>query len=159
MEASMWTAANRKAYERQGLRYPSDQTDAEWALVKPFIATGKYASPVWEIRLRAVLDAILYVLTTGCQWRQLPKDFPPRSTVHDWFVRWHCDRVLERVHLALYQQARELAGKEASPTAAIVDSQSVKSAEKGGRASTRSATMRARRSRARSAMPSSIHSV
>jgi transposase len=63
----------------------------------------------------------------------LPKDFPPRSTVHDWFVRWHCDGVLERVHLALYQQVRELAGKEASPTAAIVDSQSVKSAEKGPR--------------------------
>jgi transposase len=89
----------------------------------------------------------------------LPKDFPPRSTVHDWFVRWHCDGVLERVHLALYQQVRELAGKEASPTAAIVDSQSVKSAEKGGRVSTRSATTRAKRSRARSAMPSSIHLV
>ena len=159
MEASLWTAANRKASARQGLRYPSDQTDAEWALVKPFIATGQYASPVWEIRLRAVLDAILHVLTTGCQWRQLPKDFPPRSTVHDGFVRWHCDRVLERVHLALSQPARELAGQQASPTAAILDSQSVKSAANGGRASTRSATMRARRSRARSAMPSSRHSV
>jgi transposase len=153
----MWTAANRKAYERKGLRYESNQTDAEWALVKPFIATGKYAIPAWEARLRTVLDAILYVLTTGCQWRQLPKDFPPRSTVHDWFVRWHCDRVFERVHLALYQQARELAGKEASPTAAIVDSQSVKSAEKGDRASIRTATTQAKRSRARSAMPSSIH--
>ena len=158
MEASVWTAADRKDYDRRGLRYPSDQTDAEWALVRPFIVTGKYATPAWEVRLRAVLDAVLYVLTTGCQWRQLPKDFPPRSTVHDWFVRWHCDRVLERVHVALYQQARELAGKDASPTTAIVDSQSVKSAEKGGRASTRSATTRAKRSRARSGMPSSIRS-
>jgi transposase len=154
----MWTAANRKAYERNGLRYESDQTDAEWALVKPFITTGKYATPAWEVRLRAVLDAVLYVLTTGCQWRQLPKDFPPRSTVHGWFVRWHCDGVLDRLHLALYQQARELAGKEASPTAAIVDSQSVKSAEKGGGASIRTATTQAKRSRARSAMPSSIPS-
>ena len=151
----MWTAENRKDYDRKGLRYPSDQTDAEWTLVKPFIATGKYATAAWEHRLRAVLDGVLYVLTTGCQWRQLPKDFPPRSTVHDWFVRWHCDGVLDRLQFALYWQARERAGKEASPTAAIVDSQSVKSAEKGGRASTRSATTQARRSRARSAMPSS----
>ena len=152
----MWTAETRKHYDRQGLRYESDQTDAEWALAKPSIATGKYATPAWENRLRAVLDAVLYVLTTGCQWRQLPKDFPPRSTVHGWFVRWHCDGVLDRLHFALYQQARELAGKEASPTAAIVDSQSVKSAEKGGRPSIRTVTMRARGARARSGTPSLI---
>jgi transposase len=154
----MWTAENRKDYDRKGLRYPSDQTDAEWALVKPFIAAGKYATPAWEARLRPILDAVLSLLTTGCQWRQLPKDLPPRSTGHDWFVRWHCDRTLERVHFALYQQARELAGKEASPTAAIVDSQSVKSAEKGGPGSTRSATTQAKRSRAPSATPSLIRS-
>jgi transposase len=152
----MWTRESRPQYDRQGLRYPSDQTDAEWALVKPFIASGKYATQAWEARLRDILDAVLYVLTTGCQWRQLPKDFPPRSTVHDWFVRWHCRGALDRLHFALYQQARELAGKEASPTTAIVDSQSVKSAEKGGRASMRAATMRARKSKARSATPSSI---
>jgi transposase len=152
----MWTAESRMSYERKGLRYPSDQTDAEWALVKPYIASGKYATPEWEGKLRNVLDAVLYLLTTGCQWRQLPKDFPPRSSVHDWFVRWHCDGVLDRVHFALYQQARELAGKEASPSAAIVDSQSVKSAEKGGPALTPAAMMRARKSKARSAMSSSI---
>jgi transposase len=154
----MWTADTRKNYDRKGLRYPSGQTDAEWVLVEPVIATGQYATAEWEDRLRAVLDAVLQVLTTGCQWRQLPKDFPPRSTVHDWFVRWHCDGVLERLHLALFQQTRGLAGKDASPTAAIVDSQSVKSAEQGGRALTRLATTRARRSRARSVMPSSIRS-
>jgi transposase len=154
---SMWTAENRKHYDRKGLRYPSDQTDAEWALVKPFIAVGKFAAPIWEARLRSVLDAVLYVLTTGCQWRQLPKDFPPRSTVHGWFVRWHCDGVLDRLHLALYQQARELAGKEASPTAAIVDSQSVKSAEKGALGSTRTAMTPGKRSRARSVTPLSTH--
>jgi transposase len=154
---AMWTAENRKHYDRKGLRYPSDQTDAEWALSKPFIAVGKFAAPKWEERLRAVLDGVLYVLTTGCQWRQLPKDFPPRSTVHDWFVRWHCDGVFDRLHLALYQQARELAGKEASPTAAIVDSQSVKSAEKGALGSTRTAMTPARKSKARSATPLSTH--
>jgi transposase len=127
----MWTAQNRRDYERQGLRYPSDQTDAEWALARPFIAVGKFATPESEARLRAVLDGVLYVLTTGCQWRQSPKDFPPRSTVHGWFVRWHCDGVLDRLHTALYRQARELAGKEASPSVAVVDSQSVKSAENG----------------------------
>jgi transposase len=122
-------------------------------LLKPFIAVVKFAEPKWETRLRAVLDGLLYVLTTGCQWRQLPKDFPPRSTVHGWFVRWHCDGVLDRIHLALYQQARELAGKVASPTAAIVDSQSVKSAEKGALGSTRTDTTPARRSKARSVTP------
>jgi transposase len=145
----MWTAGNRKDYERKGLRYPSDQTDGEWALARRFVCGGKYATSEWETRLRAVLDGVLYVLTTGCQ---LPEDFPPRSTVHAWFVRWHCDGVLDRLHFALYVQARELAGKEASPTAAIVDSQSVKNAEKGV-ALTRTATTRPRRSRARSATP------
>ncbi len=153
----MWTQENRSRHDRKGLRYPSDQTDAEWALAQPFISSGKYATPEWDARLRDMLDAVLYVLTTGCQWRQLPKDFPPRSTVHDWFVRWHCCGALDRLHFALYQQARELAGKEASPTTAIVDSQSVKSAEKGGRASMRAAMTRARKSKARSATPSSTH--
>jgi transposase len=83
----MWTAANRKDSDRQGLHYPSDQTDAEWALVRPFIVIGQYAIPAWEVRLRVVLDAVLYVLTTDCQWRRLPKDFPPRSTMHEWFAR------------------------------------------------------------------------
>src|SRR5215212_7919084 len=83
------------------------------------------------------------------------EDLPPRSTVHGWFVRWHCDGVLDRLHFALYQQVRELEGRHASPTAAIVDSQSVKSAEKGGGTSTQSATTRPRRSRARSATSSS----
>jgi transposase len=155
-EASMWTQENRVRHDRKGLRYPSDQTDAEWALAKPFIARGKYATPEWEARLRLILDAVLYVLTTGCQWRQLPKDFPPRSTVHEWFVRWHCSGALDRLHSALYQRARELAGKEASPTTAIVDSQSVKSAEKGGRGAIPPATTPARKSKARSATPSSI---
>jgi transposase len=113
------------------------------------------ASPPAPERLREILNAVLYVLSTGCQWRALPRDMPPRSTVHGWFVRWHCDGVLDRLHFALYQQVRELEGRHASPTAAIVDSQSVKSAEKGGNRSIRSAMTRPRKSRARSVTSSS----
>ncbi len=156
MEAPMWTAENRSQYARQGLRYPSDVTDAEWDLVRPFLVSRKHGSSPSPERVRAILNGVLYVLSTGCQWRALPKDLPPRSTVHGWFVRWHCDGVLDRLHFALYQQARELAGKEASPTVAIVDSQSVKSLEKGGGTSIRSAMTRARRSKARSGTPLSI---
>ena len=151
----MWTAENRIQYDRKGLRYPSDATDAEWELVRAFLVSSKHKGSPSPERVRAILNGVLYVLSTGCQWRALPKHLPPRSTVHGWFVRWHCDGVLERLHFALYQQARELAGKEASPTAAVVDSQSVKSVEKGAGAPIRSATMRATRSRARSGTPSS----
>jgi len=98
------------------------------------------------------MNGVMYILSTGCQWRYLPKDFPPRSTVHNYFVWWQCDGVLDRIHHALYVECRERAEREASPTACIIDSQSVKSAEKGGPASIRMATMQAKRSRARSAI-------
>ena len=153
----MWTAENRGHYDRAGLRYPSDLTDAEWGLVRPFLVEPTQAQTTSE-RLREILNAVLYVLSTGCQWRALPRDLPPRSTVHGWFVRWHCDGVLDRLHFALYQQVRDWEGRQASPTVAIVDSQSVRSAEKGGSASTRLAMMRPRRSRARSATSSSTRS-
>ena len=76
------------------------------------------------------MNGVMYILSTGCQWRYLPKDFPPRSTVHNYFVWWQCDRVLDRIHHALCVECRDKAEREASPTAAIIDSQSVKSAEK-----------------------------
>ncbi len=98
----------------------------------------------------------MYVLSTGCQWRALPKDLPPRSTVYDYLDLWRWDGTLDRLHHALYVQCRDQAGREASPTAAIIDSQSVKSAEKGGPRSTRRATMQARRSRARNGTSWSI---
>ena len=88
--------------------------------------------------------------STGCQWRAIPKDLPPRSTVHDYLDLWSYDGTLDRIHHALYMECREHGGREASPTAAIIDSQSVKSAEKGGAVSIRMAMMRARRSKARS---------
>ena len=92
----------------------------------------------------------MYILSTGCQWAALPKDLPPRSTVNDYLRLWDEDGTLDRIHQALYVKCRELAGREASPTAAIIDSQSVKSAEKGGFASIRRVTMQAKRSKARS---------
>jgi len=94
----------------------------------------------------------MYILSTGCQWAALPKDLPPRSTVNDYFHRWDYDGTLDRIHHALYVKCREQAGREASPTAAIIDSQSVKAAEKGGPRSIRTGMTRARRSRARSAI-------
>lgn len=128
----MWTEENRKLYDRKGLRYPSDMTDEEWALVKPLIPPGKRHGRHRTVDLREVLNGIFYVLSTGCQWRALPKDLPPRSTVNEYFKLWEWDGTLERIHHALFVQVRELAGKEAGPTAAIIDSQSVKAAERGG---------------------------
>lgn len=139
----MWTAENRPRYERKGLRYPSDLTDEEWAVVEPLLP------PERKVSRREVLNGILYVLTTGCQWRMLPKDFPPRSTVHYYFVDWHGDGTLARIHGELHARCRELAGRQPSPTLAIVDSQSVKGAEKGGNTLIRQDMTRARKSRAR----------
>jgi transposase len=147
----MWTAEQRQAHERAGLRYPSDLTDAEWALVAPMIPPAKHGGRKRTVDVREVLNGIFYVLATGCQWRALPKDLPPKSTVYDYLTLWTWDGTLRRLHHALYIQVREQEGREASPTAAIIDSQSVKSAEKGGRALIRAVTMRARKSRARSA--------
>jgi transposase len=146
----MWTVEQRQAHDRAGLRYPSDLTDTEWALVAPFIPPAKRGGRKRTVDVRAVLDGIFYVLATGCQWRALPNDLPPKSTVHDYLTLWAWDGTLRRLHHALSVQAREGAGREASPTVAIIDSQSVKGAEKGALASTRRATTRARRSRARS---------
>ena len=95
--------------------------------------------------VREVLNAILYVLSTGCQWTALPKDLPPRSTVWDYLDRWDWDSTLERIHHALYVEVREQAGREASPTLAIIDAQSAKGAQKGALRSTRPAMTLARR--------------
>jgi transposase len=146
----MWTNENRARYDRRGLRYPSDLTDEEWALIGPLIPPAKRGGNKRTVDVREVVNAVMYLLGTGCQYRALPKDLPPRSTVYDYFAHWDADRTLDRIHHALYVQCRERAGREASPTVAIIDSQSAKSAEKGGPASTRTGMMRARRSRARS---------
>ena len=148
----MWTAENRARHDRSALRHPSDLTDAEWALVEPLIPPAKRGGNKRTVNMREVVNGLMYVLSTGCQWAALPKDLAPRSTVHDYFACWDWDGTLGRIHHALYVQCREQAGRDASPTAAIIDSQSVKGAEKGGGASTRRAMMRAKKSVARSAM-------
>jgi transposase len=148
----MWTPENRKRYDRSHLRYPSDLTDAEWALVAPLIPPAKRGGNKRRVNLREVMNGILYVLSTGCQWRAVPKDLPPRSPLFGYLDLWSWDGTLDRLHHALYEECREQAEREVSPTAAIIDSQSVKSAEKGGPALMRMAMMRARRSRARSAI-------
>ena len=147
----MWTAKNRKRYDRSRLRYPSDLTDEEWALVAPLIPPAKRGGNKRHVNVRDVMNGIMYVLSTGCQWRAIPKDLPARSTLFDYLDLWSWDGTLERIHHALYVECREREDREASPSVAIIDSQSVKSAEKGGRASIRMATMPERRSRARSA--------
>ncbi|MCC2690970.1 MAG: uncharacterized protein K0S21_3773 [Rhizobiaceae bacterium] len=152
----MWTAANRPLYERKGLRYPSDLTDEEWALAAPLIPPAKHGGRKREIDVREVLNGIFYVAATGCQWRALPTDLPPRSTVHEYLMLWAWDGTLERIHDVLVVKTRERAGRAASPSLGIIDSQSVKGAEKGGRASIHRAMTRRRRSGARSATSSSI---
>jgi len=126
----MWTDRNRARYDRSKLRYPSDLTDEEWQLVEPLIPPGKPGGGKRTVNMREVVNGLMYVLSTGCQWRAIPKDLPPRSTVYDYFDLWTYDGTLVRIHHALYVRCREQEQREASPTAAIIDSQSVKSAEK-----------------------------
>ena len=148
----MWTSKNRCHYDRRQLRYPSDLTDEEWALIAEVIPPAKRGGNKRTVDIREVVNGLMYVLSTGCQWRYIPKDLPPKSTVNDYFSLWNYDGTLDRIHHALYLKCREAAARDASPTAAIIDSQSVKSAEKGGRKLTLMASTPARRSRARSAI-------
>ena len=135
---------------------PSDLTDEEWSLVEPQIPPAKRGGNKRHVNLREVVNGLMYILSTGCQWRALPKDLPPRSTVYDYFDLWSWDGTLDRIHHSLYVRCRETEDREASPTAAIIDSQSVKSAEKGGRRLIRPVTTQERRSKARSGTFSSI---
>ena len=135
----MWTAADRDRYRRDSLRYPSDrgatatrlspEMDAEWALIAPLIRPGKRGGRERSVVVREVMNALLYVLETGCQWRHLPRDLPPRSTVHGYLHLLDWDGTLEAVHHSLYVACRSQAGKAASPSAAILDSKSARSAE------------------------------
>jgi transposase len=147
-----WTAEHRRAADRRGLRYPSDLTASEWALVAPLIRAAKRGGRPRVVEVREVLNAIFYVLSTGCQWQALPKDLPPKSTVWGYFSRWEWEGTLERIHHTLYVAVREQAGREASPTTAIIDSQTAKGAQKGAQRLILRATTRARRSSGASAM-------
>ena len=154
----MWKPEHRQAAERHGLRYPSDLTAAEWALVEPMIPPARHGGRPRDVNVREVLNAICYVLSTGCQWQALPKDLPPKSTAHYYFMLWDWDGTLARIHHALYVAAREQAGRKASPSAAIIDSQSARAAQKGALRSIRRASTPARRLPDASATSSSIRS-
>jgi transposase len=154
----MWKPEHRLAARRVGQRYDSDLTDKEWALVAPIIPPPKRGGGKRTANIREVLNGIFYLLWTGCQWKALPKDFPPKSTVHWYFMLWDWNGTLERIHHQLYLAVREQGGREASPTVAIIDSQSAKAAQKGGPRLTRRVMMRARRSRVARGISSSIRS-
>jgi transposase len=128
----MWNEITRPQYLRKGLRYSSDMTDVEWKTLEPLLPAAKRLGRPRTADLRAVLNGILYIATTGCQWRLLPKDFPPMTTVQRFFYRWRDDGIWDSVNHALVMTARETMGREASPTAGVIDSQSVKTTEAGG---------------------------
>jgi transposase len=109
------TTENRNRYVRRGLRYPSDLTDAEWALIRGLMRPAKRCGNKRTVKMREVVNGLLYVLGTGCHCRAIPKDLPPRTMAHGNFVRWGCDETLERVHHALYVQCWEQARQAASP--------------------------------------------
>ena len=128
----MWTAETRVEHDRDDLRYPSDLTDAEWQILAPLLpppaGTGRHR--YWP--MREVMNAIFFVLRGGCPWRMLPEHFPPHQTTYRWFTRFRDDGTWETLNHHLVMLDRQRVGREASPSAAIIDSQSVKTAEAGG---------------------------
>ncbi len=117
-----WTEAARHVYRRECPRYASDLMDREWALIKPFMPPPNRLGRPRTTDLREVMNALLYIASTGCQWRMLPKDFPPVSTVQGYFYDWRDSGLLQTIRFALAMETRELEGREASPSAGVIDS-------------------------------------
>jgi transposase len=142
----MWTNEHRGTYQRDGGRFPSNLTDAEWQRLRPLIPAAKSGGRPRTTDMRAAMNAIFYLLRTGCPWRYLPRDgFPPRSTVYNIFRAFQRDGVWEAIWAELHTALRERLGRDASPSAAVLDSQSLKSAEKGAATTARWATTPVRR--------------
>jgi transposase len=127
-----WTEITRAEYQRSGLRYASDMTDAEWGLIVRRLPPRRRLGRPREVDLRKVLQAILYILSTGCQWRALPKEFPPYSTVQRYFYTWRDTGRWQKIVTALVRQARRKLGRKPRPTAAVIDSQSAPTTQAGG---------------------------
>ena len=128
----MWTETTRKKYARCDIRYASDMTDGEWRLIEPLLPSPRRLGRPRTANLREVVNALLYIAETGCQWRMVPKEFPPYSTVQGYFYRWRDEGLWARINHRLVMTARLAAGREASPSAGVIDSQSVKTTESGG---------------------------
>ena len=128
----MWTETTQQQYRRDGLRYASDVSDAEWVQIEALLPVAKRLGRPRSTQMRQVVNAMLYLLTTGCQWRLLPKEFPPFSTVQRFFYRWRDAGLWQTINHFLVMRTREAAGREASPTAGVLDSQSVKTTEAAG---------------------------
>lgn len=148
----MWTKANRARYNRDQLRYPSDVTEEEWGQLAALIPPARRGGDKRTVNIREVLNGLLDVLSSGCQWRAIPPDLPPRSTIFDYLARGQADGTLRQIHATLDVRCRDHAERQASPSACILDSQSVKSAEKGGAALIPRALTRANGAQGRSAM-------
>jgi len=128
----MWTETTQQQYRRDGLRYASDVSDEEWALIETLLPLPKKLGRPRTTEMREVVNAMLYLLTTGCQWRLLPKEFPPFSTVQRFFYRWRDGGLWQTINHSLVMRVREADRREASPSAGVIDSQSVKTTEAGG---------------------------